>query len=352
MDSHLTSRRRWLFLTGSLVGWAGSTSVLANSTFEDPRRDFDDLYTENVETAIQKGLAFLQSRVLDEGGFITPGWGQNAAVCGLIGLCLLGRGIRPGMGDLGRMLENTGQLILRCCQDSGYIESLGKSSHGPMYEHGFATLFLAEYYGTGQNESIRDPLSRAIQVILRSQNPMGGWRYEPAPIDADLSVTVCQIMALRAARNAGMAVPKETIERAVDYVKRSQNSDGGFMYQLTGGESRPPLTAAAVVALYNSGIDLGKEIDEAIAYLEANFSSIQSLQRNAYFFYAHYYSVQAFWHRGGEAWKAWYRRLRDILLAMQDRDGNWFDNNSSEYGTAMACIILNMPRTVLPIFQR
>ena len=48
-------------------------------------------------------------------------------------------------------------------------------------------------------------------------------------------------MALRAAQNAGLFVPNETIDRATDYVKRCQNADGGFMYMLSaGGDSAFP----------------------------------------------------------------------------------------------------------------
>ncbi len=159
-------------------------------------------------------------------------------------------------------------------------------------------------------------------------------------------------MALRAARNAGVGVAKETIDRAVDYIRRSQNPDGGYMYQRTGGQSRFPLTAAAVVALYNAGIYESSEIDAAIKYLQDNFASCSSLQKETFFYYAHYYSVQAFWHRGGDQWKQWYQRLRRILLQLRTEKQGWFDFYSSEYGTAMACLILNMPRTVLPIFQR
>ena len=37
---------------------------------------------------------------------------------------------------------------------------------------------------------------------------------------------------LCAARNAGLHVPKDTIDRSIAYVKKSQNEDGGFMYML------------------------------------------------------------------------------------------------------------------------
>ena len=71
-----------------------------------------------------------------------------------------------------------------------------------MYDHGFATLFLAEVYGMTRTPKLRNSLERAVRLIINAQNKEGGWRYEPDSKDADLSVTVCQVMALRAARNA------------------------------------------------------------------------------------------------------------------------------------------------------
>lgn len=221
-----------------------------------------------------------------------------------------------------------------------------------MYGHGFATLFLAEVYGTTKRKDLKQKLTAATELIVRSQNREGGWRYDPEPRDADLSVTICQMMALRAARNAGVYVPGETIESAVDYVRRCQNPDGGFMYRLTGGESRFPLTAGAIVALQNAGRYKGKELSDGYAFLSQRAAQNIQLQRNNYFFYAHYYSVQAFWQKGGKAWEAWYERLVEVLLKSQLDDGSWVDYTDRTYATAMACIILNTPRSHLPIFQR
>ncbi|MFO1063218.1 MAG: prenyltransferase/squalene oxidase repeat-containing protein [Pirellulales bacterium] len=316
------------------------------------RSDFDDLYTPKIDLAICNGLAKLVERQNTDGSFLSNEGGRNVGICSLAGLAMLSRGVRSGIGTSGEALRRVGHYVLANCSESGFITVPGSTTHGPMYEHGFATLFLAELHGTDPELSIRTKLSAAVELIIRSQNQQGGWRYEPRPADADLSVTVCQVMALRAARNAGIAVPKETVDRAVDYIRRSQNPDGGFMYQLSGGPSRFPLTAAAVVALYNAGIYESSEIDAAIGYLQANFASSSSLQRDTFFYYAHYYSVQAFWHRGGNEWQQWYSRLTKTILPMHNAKQGWFDFNSIEYGTAMACLILNMPRSVLPIFQR
>ncbi len=336
------------------AGCVGSFLVGSVAVADDipARLDLDGLYDKEVDDAIRGGLRLLVSRQNADGSFLSNEWGREAGVCSLVGLAMLSRGIRSGFGASGRALQLIGRYICEHTQESGFIHVQGASSHGPMYGHGFATLFLSELYGTSPANEIRPKLAAAVDLIIRSQNAQGGWRYEPRPNEADLSVTVCQVMALRAARNAGIGVPKETIDKAVDYIRRSQNADGGFMYQLTGGASRFPLTAAAVVALYNAGIYEGNEIDSAIAYLQNNIASASSVDRNGFFYYAHYYSAQAFWHRGGQAWDQWYGRLKRFLLTMRQPQGGWFDYNSLEYGTAMACLILNMPRTVLPIFQR
>ena len=332
------------------AGMAGRPSVTWGEDFP-PRQDLDSLYDAKVDAAVRGGLEFLLSRQNQDGTFQSADQGRWVGVCGLVGLALLSRGVRSGIGPAGQALQRTGRYVLSKVQASGFL-SASETSHGPMYDHGFGTLFLAELYGTDRDLETRGKLVAAVDLIVRTQKSEGGWRYNPAPEEADLSVTVCQMMALRAARNAGIGVAKQTIDRAVAYVRRSQNADGGYMYRLSGGESRFPLTAAAIVALYSAGIYQGTEIESAIEYLQANANANSSLERNSFFYYAHYYSAQAFWHPGGDAWERWYLGLKKSLLALRNAQGGWFDYNSVEYGTAMACLILNMPRTVLPIFQR
>ena len=221
-----------------------------------------------ARSAIEKGLAFLAQRQLDDGSFTSGGYGRNAAVCALAGMAWLAEGSTPGRGPYGEAIRRATDYLLDNTQQSGFISAEGAMSHGPMYEHGFATLFLAEVYGMSPRDDLREKLSRAVELIVRTQNAEGGWRYQPRREDADISVTICQVMALRAARNAGLAVPNETIERSIDYVKRCQNADGGFRYMLTPGESAFPRSAAGVVALFSAGIYEGPEIERGLAYLD------------------------------------------------------------------------------------
>ncbi len=309
--------------------------------------------TPQTQQAIERGLAYLKSQQNPDGSFGQGGYSRNVAVCSLAGLAFMARGSTPGRGPHGAQVDRCLAFILDHTRDSGYIIAPEAASHGPMYGHGFATLFLAEVYGMSSEPTLRDKLVRAVDLIVRTQNDEGGWRYEPRPQDADISVTICQIMALRAARNAGIFVPNAVVDRCIDYVKRCQNPDGGFMYQLTApGESRFPRSAAGIVALYSAGIYRGAELDAGLAYLASQSSQSKSLEGEVYYFYGHYYAVQAMWQAGGAHWQAYYPAIRDALLARQRPDGAWFDRVSAEYGTAMACIILQMPNNYVPIFQR
>lgn len=312
------------------------------------------LITPAATQAVDKGLAFLVERQLEVGSFGTSGYARNVAVCGLSGMAFLANGSTPTRGPYAEQINRCIEYLLSQTSDAGFIAAPDATSRGPMYGHGFATLFLCEVYGMSAQAELRDRLGQAVELIVGSQNAEGGWRYQPLPSDADVSVTVCQVMALRAARNAGIAVPRETINRAITYVKSCQNDDGGFRYTLAGGEQRSQFarSAAGVVAFYNAGIYDGPELMSGLDYLEQFCPGKENAGRDGFYFYSHYYAAQAMWHAGGERWKQWYPAVRDELVARQRTDNSWRDSICAEYGTAMACIVLQVPNNYLPILQR
>jgi len=309
-----------------------------------------------AERSIQRGLRFLAASQNPDGSFgANRSARNNVAVCALCGLAFLSAGHTPNRGEYGENVDRAVKFLLKSVQANGYINIPEGSGHGPMYGHGFATLFLAEVYGMTNQSEIREKLDRAVKLIINSQNKEGGWRYHPIKNDADVSVTVCQIMALRAARNSGMHVPKETVESCIKYVQNCQNTDGGFKYQLIqGSESQFPRSAAGLVALYNSGVYEGKNIEKSLEYLRRFRPGMNNNLRlyEQHYFYGHYYAVQGMWLTGGKDWLEWYPAIQQELMKFQQANGCWEDQFSPQYGTAMACIILQMPNCYLPIFQR
>jgi hypothetical protein len=263
-------------------------------------------------------------------------------------------GSSPGRGPYGSQIDKALAYVMANTSPTGFIAVAASSTHGPMYSHGFGTLLLAEAYGMTHRPEIREKLQKAVRLIIDCQNIEGGWRYQPVRKDADLSVTICQINALRAARNAGLFVPKETVDACIRYVKQAQNADGGFRYMLQAGSmSEFPRSAAGVVALQSAGEYDTKEIRDGIAYLRRFGHGLRPARRNSHYFYGQYYAAQAMWIQGGDAWAQWYPAIRKELLFRQSPPGSWNDPGvCNEYGTAMALIILQIPNNFLPIFQR
>jgi hypothetical protein len=311
------------------------------------------MMTPAARRAIDRGLVWLAGQQAEDGSFGSGAYRGNVAVTGLCGMAFLAGGSTPGRGRYGESLNRAVDAVLADAQPSGFLIEPGSMSHGPMYGQGFAALFLAEVYGMSPRPDLREKLAKAVKLIVNTQNREGGWRYYPKRDAADISVTVCEVMALRAARNAGLFVPNETIDRATAYVKRCQNADGGFMYQASvGGESAFPRSAAAVVALYSAGIYEGSEIHKALDYLTQFLPAEDGGRKEAYYEYGHYYAVQAMWHAGDARFGRWYPAARDEWIARQQGDGSWTSAYGAECATAMILLVLQMPENQLPIFQR
>jgi len=318
------------------------------------RNDAPEL-NSRIHHAVARGLTYIASQQNEDGSFGQHSrYGKNVGITSLCALAFMSDGHIPGRGKYGAVVEKALNFVLGNATETGLIAA--DTSHGPMYGHGFATLFLGEIYGMSAVEDdsrLREALVKAVRLIVKSQNEEGGWRYNPVPDDADVSVTICQVMALRSARNAGIKVPKDTIDHAVEYVKTCQNPDGGFRYRTVTGASAWPRSAAGVATLYYAGIYEGDFISNGLTYLKENAFPDQR-RRQVHYYYGNYYTTQAMFLAGGDYWKDWWPACVDDILAHQDaQSGGWLDHHAGgPYATAMAMIVLQMPKRYLPIFQR
>lgn len=306
--------------------------------------------------AVEKGLAWLAARQSNNGSFgmgaaYGGGQGGHVGITALAGISFMAAGNLPGRGKYGINVERALKFIMACSQESGFI---APSVGGEMYSHGFATLFLGEVYGMTGDDEVKEKLRKAVRLIERTQNREGGWRYQPAPVDADISITICQVMGLRAARDAGIKVQKETIDNAIKYVRSCQCADGGFSYtanqQMGSGFAR---TAAGLATLYYAGMFQGKEVERGLAYLKQFVPGKGGRSDgDGHYYYGHYYACQAMFLAGGEYWATWYPAIRQQLLARQNKgSGHWSGEAGEDYATAMALIVLQMPNRYLPVFH-
>jgi len=329
-----------------------------------------------MEKAVRRGTEYLLSRQDQDGaiGKVDRKSRDNAnAMTGLAILALTATGHQPSDDTTeGRAVRKALEFILEDeRQDkTGYF---GKYDGSRMYGHGIVTLMLAEMLGMGldakQDALIRERCQRAIDLIVRSQKiPKsdqrfhGGWRYTPEARDADLSVTVWQVMALRAAKNAGLSVPRETIEDAIRFIKRSYRSDrdrrGRITNQKSGFAYEPgqwPVYSTAsegLLALQVCGEYDAPELRGTVEWLrEEKVSS-----KHRWFFYGTYYYAQGMYQCGGEAAKEAREGVERVLLAEQQEDGSWIgkgeEGNSRVYCTSLALMSLSVRHHFMPIYQR
>lgn len=332
------------------------------STPQDGPAVYKNEFDQDARIAVDRGLAFLASRQNENGSWTNKvGYklyddyygeeGDSVDVTAIACMAFVSSGNVPGRGKYGHVVAKGVNFLLRCVQDDGYVSKNGSR----MYSHAFATLFLAEIYGMTRNPELKSKLKQAVNLIVSAQNKEGGWRYQPIPVDADLSVTVSTLQALRAARNVGISVPLSTIDKAQKYVKRCATRFG-FTYQSSNdyhyNDTRISfaLTAAGVVSLYSSGDYHSREVKDAL-------NALPGLRRNLtrgrlHYYYGHYYAAQAMYLAGSHHWAGYYPSVKAEILGMQNSDGSWEDDVGRNYATAMACVVLQMPCEWLPIFQK
>ena len=230
------------------------------------------------------------------------------------------------------------------------------------YGHGFAMLFLSQVLGEEEDaerrEQLIDVLSRAVVFTGRAQTTSGGWGYVSTKDGNNFdegSTTITQVQGLRGCRNAGIPVPKEIIDKAVKYIKKCTGPDGGVCYTLAGGGGgggRAPITAAAVACLFNAGQYDSQYVPKLLNYCQRNLGDISN-QGFGHWHYAHYYYAQVLYREGGRKWEAYRDKMFPRLVREAASDGAW--NNlyiGPVFTTAVSLTILQLPKGVLPIYQR
>lgn len=322
-----------LFLTAAAVPLPGlAQSSIRTSSPVPPQ----------VELMYIKGLKYLQNAQKTDGTYEGT-YGQEPGIIGFCLMCVLAHGDDPNTGLYATMVRRCVNYILsKQNKSSGYI---GDS----MYNHGFATLALAEAYGMVRDDRIGPALQKAVALTLTAQkkNRTGGWRYSPESTDADSTVTGCQIVSLFAARNAGIPVPDEAFERGLKYMASCRDSKGGYGYTGPSGP-RVTLTAIGTLTLALAHQKTDSSFKTSVAFLRKNLNYRDS----AYPFYFEYYMSQALFHADQDVWKEWnYKNMR-YLGASQAPNGSWLSDYSSAYSTSAALLSLALNYRFLPIYEQ
>lgn len=337
--------------------------------------------TVKASQAIDKGLKYLLANQRDDGSWASGELGERStAMTSLALMAFMSRAEFPGSGPNGKALARAKDWLLNQAKEApnGYLGS-------SMYEHGMATLALTELWGmTGTKEdddALQKAIEAAVDVILRSQTAAGGWRYQPTPSKGnDTSATGTVFVALASARQAGIAVPNETIAKVISYLELVANpKTGGFVYVPLGsgqaGSDTIGSTAAGAYAAQLAGARESDMVEGALRYLEERAPAI--FQGCGFYYYCHYYALQAMVQSGDERYTKWYPQIRDSLVSRQSANGSWSGKVTDKtptkaaglpieeqsvqassaskivgHETPMAIIMLAAPYRYIPIYQK
>lgn len=319
---------------------------------QDPSLRFGSQVPADVETIYQRGLAWLATSQAADGSW--KGGNEGAGVDGICLMAFLACGEDPNYGRYSQVIRRAiRSIIQRQDQTTGYLPN-------SMYHHGFGMLALSEAYGTVDESTLweggkaKRSIAQALDLAIRcastaqKKNRWGGWRYSPDATDADTSVTGAVLMGLMAARNAGMDVPDDTINTAMEYMRRSTGTDGSVAYSGGFGGMGGSMNLTAVASLVGA-VSKSKGTDQYKASLKRLVENLENHESNGYTEYFNYYMAQALFQGDYNAWQKWNAAKVRELREKQHDDGS-FANGA--YGTGMSLLALALNYRFLPIYER
>ncbi len=345
MFSHLHILRIALAFTLAALATIGGARA------QDSTLHYGGQIPPEVDTIYEHGLAWLVANQAQDGSW--PGNNQGPGVTGICLMAFLASGEDPNYGRYASTIRRAIRNIIQ--QQDGATGYLPNS----MYHHGFAMLALSESYGmvdeslVWQGEkptrSIAQALNLAIGCAVNAQkkNRFGGWRYSPDSVDADMSVTGAVLMGLLAARNAGMDVPDDVINNAMEFTRRSTGSDGSVAYTGGFGGMGGSMNLTAVATLVGA-VSKTKDTDQYKAALKRLQDNLDYHEGGNYAEYFRYYMAQALFQGDYSAWQKWNgEKIRELQGAQHD-DGSF----GGSYETGMSLLGLALNYRFLPIYER
>ena len=302
----------------------------------------EDVIPPELDHVYTKAMQYLVKTQQADGTWSSQ-YGGEPGVVGLCILSILAHGEDPNSGPYRITVQRGIDFILKSQNEkTGYI---GQS----MYNHGFATLALAECYGAVQNPRLGPALQKAVDLIIsvQSRNPFNAWRYSPESPDADTTVSGAQMVALFAVRNAGIGVPDEAINKGLKFFVNCQSADGGIGYVSAGG----PDAARTAIGLLVFG--LAKQ-QKSVAYRSSlrYLKDSNSGSGDGYYQYYLYYAAQALFRAGPGAFDSWNAANIKLLSSSQADNGSWTGQFGPTFSTAASLLSLALNYRLLPIYER
>lgn len=331
----------------------------------------------------------------EPGGVGDANWsnqlGLDVASSGYAVLCFLGAGYDHRMPSAFKSTVKGGiDWLLSQQENDGVIGKGGREN----YHHAIAAMALAEAYAMTNDPRLREPVQKAVDVIIARQNkdpedgsPYGGlgWDYGNATTRNDGSVAGWNVMALKSAAVAGIEV-SSAMKGSDNYLDRAWNAanpqgkaldpySGKSVFPYVwdtvtndvvvrnthGGGNRELACVGLVLAVF-----LGRKPGDLLLETLANFVMAEQLPTswppNTYYLY---YNTLGIFQAGGKRWEKWNGTVRDLLVNHQRKSNDCFDGSwdwegtqfsghiyGRIFSTAYCCLSLEVYYRYMPIDAR
>jgi len=320
-----------------------------------------DSQPDRTLVVITKGLDWLSRKQSRRGSWSANEGRYPTAMTSLAGTSMLMEGSTTTQGRYAEPIRLAVDYLVSRSRANGLIGD-PKTDDRYTYGHGFSMLFLSQVLGEEEDERRRDELVRVLEKAVefsgRAQTVDGGWGYVSAKDGNNFdegSTTITQVQGLRSCRNAGIAVPKEIIDKAIGYIHKCTMPDGGVQYSSKGGGGRPAISAAAIACLFNAGEYDDTHVPRMLDYAEKHLGNINN-NGFGHWHYAHFYYAQVMYREGNKKWIGYRDQIEKRLIgeSQQDRDGTFWSQGyiGPVYTTATNLTILQLDKGTLPIYQR
>ncbi len=219
--------------------------------------------------------------------------------------------------------------------------SLGsRASESWIYNHAIGTMALCEAYAVTRDYRLKAPAQKAVDYIRSGQNSGLGWKYEPRSGRNDTSVTGWMVLALKAAKTAGLSVDKSMFDGAINWFDRATNSAGKCGYMRPGDDGSvirgvnehyaklPTMTGVSVICrIFCGQRRQDSKILKGVDLLMNNLPNWNKPKNDKVDMYYWYYATYAMFQYGGQNWHKWNTAMKKALLDTQRMggcpDGSW-----------------------------
>jgi hypothetical protein len=300
-----------------------------------------------LDGIIVRALEWLKRHQSDDGSFSAakfsekctgkdkcsgPGsFGRDIAVTGLALLAFTGNGHTHRVGSYKKTVATAKDYLVKCMKDDGsFGEAKGRI---PMLDSLVGTLALCELLAVTRDAKLKEYCQKAVGFLMKSQRKDGGWGWYSGLGIPNTVATAMGVLALKAAKTAGIEIPAEVFAGAARYFESMTGDKGWAGYDMKGNRDlrvetdnlftmQVTPTAASCIGSIFCGVKrtekrLKQGADFVMSYLP-RWQPGTTKGVDPLYWYLGTYSV---FHQGGKHWQNWQPLITQALLPNQEKKG-------------------------------